>query len=98
VEENLFILSSHQIMAPIIIATYVYIQVYNCSINGQILHVSNGSTFVENDLFFQKINMVEQTIHCFGSSCPLILFCRDYDSTKEVLEVKSVLEDLIVGF
>jgi hypothetical protein len=59
--------------------------------------VNNGSTFVENDLLFQKINMVEQIIHCFGSSCPLILFCRDYDSTKEVFKVKSVLEDLIVA-
>jgi len=85
-------------MAQIIIATDVYIQVYNCSITRQILHVSNGSTFVENDLLFQKINMVELIIHCFGSSCPLILFSRDYDSTKEVFKVKSVLEDLIVGF
>jgi hypothetical protein len=98
VEENLFILSSHRIMVWIVIAPDVYIQVYNCSIIGQILHVSNGSTFVENDLLFQKINMVEQIIHCFRSSCPLILFCHDYDSTKEMFKVKSLLEDLIVGF
>ncbi len=98
VEENLFILSSHRIMAQIIIATNVYIQVYNCFIIGQILHVSNGSIFVENDFLFQKINMVEHIIHCFGSSCPLILFCLDYDSTKQMFKVKSVLKDLIVGF
>jgi hypothetical protein len=85
-------------MAQIIIATYVYIQVYNCSIIGQILHVSNGSIFVENDILFQKINMVKHIIHCFGSSCPLILFCLDYDSTKQVFKVKVVLEDLIIGF
>jgi len=54
VEENLCILSSHGIMAQIIIATYVYIQVYNCSIIGQILHVSNGLIFVEIDILFQK--------------------------------------------
>jgi hypothetical protein len=75
----------------------VYIQVYKRSIIGQILLVSNGSTFVENDLLFLK-NMVQQIIHCFGSSCPLIVFCHDYDSTKEMFKVKSVLEDLIVGF
>jgi len=76
----------------------VYIQVYNCSIIGQILHVSNGLIFVENDFLFQKINMVEHIIHCFGSSCPLILFFLDYDSTKQMFKVKSVLKDLIVGF
>jgi len=92
-----FILSSYRIMAQIIIATNVYMQIYNCSIIGQILHVSNGSIFVENDLLFQKINMVEHIMHCFGSSCPLILFCLDYDSTKQVL-VKDVFENLIVGF
>jgi hypothetical protein len=98
VEENRFILSSHPIMAQIIIATNVYMQVYNCSIIGQILHVSNGSVFVENDFLFQKINMVEHIIHCFESSCRLILFCLDYDSTKQMFKVKSVLKDLLVGF
>jgi hypothetical protein len=98
VEENLFIFSSHEIMAQIIIATNVYIQIYNCSTIGQILHVSNGSIYVENDFLFQKINMVEHIIHCVGSSCPLILFCIDYDSTKQVFKVKSVLEDLIARF
>jgi hypothetical protein len=35
----------HGIMAQIIIAKNVYIQVYNYFIIGQILHVSNGSIF-----------------------------------------------------
>ncbi len=61
----------------------------------KILHVSNGSIFFENELLFQKVNMVEHIIHCLGSLCPSILFCIDYDSTKQVFKVKSVLEDFI---
>jgi hypothetical protein len=45
----------------------VCFQLYNCSTIGQ-LHVSKGSIFVENDLLFQKINMVEPIIH-------VCLFC-----------------------
>jgi hypothetical protein len=41
--------------------------------------------------------MVEPIIHCLGNSCPLILFCIDYDSKKQMFKVKSVLEDVIVG-
>jgi hypothetical protein len=77
--------TSHRIMAC-----------YNCHkcVHSSIQLFYNWPSTCEHGI--QK-KMVKPIIHCLGSSCPLILFCLDYDSKKQVFEVKSVLEDVIVG-